>query len=196
MQRGTLKWSGLAAVLALLVAGCKQEPPKPVSIENTEEVSATVTAINADTRMMTLRVPSGEEVTVYVDPVVRNLPQVQVGDKVTARYYAAVGVQLKSRGGESTASPAEPEVTVDVGRSKLGERPGGVVSTQSVQTVRIDSIDKKNNTVRFHGSDGLVRSFEVQTSEGREFLQKLKPGDEVEVTYSEALAIGVEPAAK
>jgi hypothetical protein len=174
MQEGTLKWSGLAAVFALLVAGCKQEPPKPVSIENTEEVSATVTAINADTRMMTLR----------------------VGDKVTARYYAAVGVQLKSRGGESTASPAEPEVTVDVGRSKLGERPGGVVSTQSVQTVRIDSIDKKNNTVRFHGSDGLVRSFEVQTSEGREFLQKLKPGDEVEVTYSEALAIGVEPAAK
>jgi len=54
--------------------------------------------------------------------------------------------------------------------------------------------DKKANVIHFYGSDGLARSIPIKSPEGQEFAGKLKPGDEVEVTYTEALAVTVEPA--
>jgi hypothetical protein len=60
--------------------------------------------------------------------------------------------------------------------------------------VRITSVDKKNNVVNFYGSDGLARSLPVRSPQGQEFIGKLKAGDEVEVSYTEAVALSVEPA--
>jgi hypothetical protein len=60
--------------------------------------------------------------------------------------------------------------------------------------VKIKDVDTKNNVVSFYGEDGLLRAFPVQTDQGRAFIKKLKPGDEVGVTYTEALAVSVEPA--
>ncbi len=68
------------------------------------------------------------------------------------------------------------------------------MSTQTRTVVRIKDVDKKNNIVSFYGQDGLVRALPVQTPQGQEFIKKLKPGDEVEVTFTEALALSVEPA--
>ena len=60
--------------------------------------------------------------------------------------------------------------------------------------MRITAIDKKNHVVTFYGSDGLSRSVPVTRPEGQEFLSKLKVGDEVELMYTEAVAVSVEPA--
>ncbi|HSD74389.1 MAG TPA: hypothetical protein VLB75_06435 [Steroidobacteraceae bacterium] len=187
----------LPALVALLawLAGCAtQEPPKPVTIENTEEVRATVEAVDPVTRMLSLKGPGGDVVTVQVDPEVRNLPQVKVGDHVVVRYYEALGAELKSRGGTATSATSDPEAAVMVGRAEEGQRPAGVVSSQTSTVVKIKDIDTKNNVVSFYGEDGLLRAFPVQTPQGREFIKKLKPGDEVGVTYTEALAVSVEPA--
>jgi hypothetical protein len=184
----------LAAPLAWL-AGCAttEEAPTPVKIENTEEVRATVVAVDPVTRFLSLQGPDKEVVTVQVDPEVRNLPQVKVGDHVVVRYYEALGAELKSRAGTATAS-ADPESAVVVGRAEEGQRPAGVVSSQTSTVVKIKDVDTKNNVVSFYGEDGLLRAFPVQTDQGKAFIKKLKPGDEVGVTYSEALAVSVEPA--
>ncbi len=121
----------IAAPLLAVLAACAQEPPKPVTIENMREVTATVEAIDVATRMVSLRGPDGEVVTVQVDPAVRNLPRVKVGDRVVARYYEALGAELKKRGGtagETSAAASEPEVAVAVGRAEEGARPAGVLS--------------------------------------------------------------------
>jgi hypothetical protein len=186
----------LVAPLALL-AGCattSQEPPTPVKIENTEEVRATVEAIDPVTRMMSLKGPDGNVVTVEVDKEVRNLPQVKVGDHVVVRYYEALGAELKARAGSSTSAAAGADTAVTVGRAEEGQRPAGVVTAQTSTVVKIKSVDTKNNVVEFYGEDGLVRAFPVQTDQGKAFIKKLKPGDEVGVTYTEALAVSVEPA--
>lgn len=182
-----------AALLALLFGACASEPPEPVTIEDTEEISATVEAVDVNTRMVSLLGPDGEKVTVEVAPQVRNLPQVKVGDRVVARYYQALAAELRRRADGSGETEA-PVVETGVGRAAAGARPGAIVGTQSRQTVRITDLDKKNHVVGFHGSDGLVRSVPVRTPQGQEFISKLKVGDEVELTYTEAVAVSVEPS--
>jgi hypothetical protein len=184
--------SVLAAPL-LLLAACAHEAPKPVKVENTREETAAVIAIDQATRMVTLRGPDGEHFTVYCSPEVRNFSQIKVLDNVVVRYYEAVGAELKSRGGTGTGATAA-ETAVEVGRAEEGQRPAGTVSTKTSAVVKIQDVDTKTNVVSFYGEDGELRAFPVQTPQGKEFIKKLKPGDEVEVTYTEALAISVEPA--
>ena len=187
----TARFISLIAPLAML-AGCAQEPPKPVSIENTQEVRATVVAVDPVTRFLSLQGPDKNVVTVQVDDEVRNLPQVKVGDEVVVRYYEALGAQVVSRGGTATGATT-PETGVTISRAEEGARPAGVVSSQASMTVKIKEVDTKNNAVTFYGEDGLVRTFPVQTPQGQEFIKKLKSGDEVGLTYTEALAVSVEP---
>jgi hypothetical protein len=185
--------SAAPALLALLLGACASKPPEPVTVESIEEVSAAVEAVDVDKRMVTLRGPQGNTFTVQVAPTVRNLAQVKVGDRVVARYYEALAAELHRRGDDSGETHA-PVIEAGIGRAPEGARPSGVVGTQSRQTVRITNVNNNNHVVSFYGSDGLARSLPVRTPQGREFISKLKVGDEVEVTYTEAVAISVEPS--
>ena len=187
---------GLSTAMAccvLLLNACAAEPPEPAKIENTREVTATVESIDVATRMLTLRNAEGESFTFQAAPEIRNLPQVKVGDKVVARYYEALAAQLRRRG-DGTGETEAPVVEAAVGRAALGEKPAAAIGTQTTQTVRVTAIDKKNHVVNFYGSDGLARSLPVRTPQGQEFVSKLKVGDEVELTYTEAIALSVETA--
>ena len=86
-----------ASPFLLLLAACAKEPA-PITIEGTEEVSATVQAIDVDTRMVVLRESDGTEFALVVDPEVRNLDQVKAGDRVVTRYRESLGAQLRKRG--------------------------------------------------------------------------------------------------
>jgi hypothetical protein len=55
-------------------------------------------------------------------------------------------------------------------------------------------VNKRNHVVTFYGSDGISRSMPIRTPQGRKFIEKLKVGDEVDVTYTEGVAISVESA--
>jgi hypothetical protein len=182
-----------AALLTMLLGACTSQPPQPATVESTEEVSATVEAIDVQKRLLSLVGPDGEKVTVEVAPQVRNLAQVKVGDRVVARYYKALAAELRSRG-DGTGSTQAPVYEATASRAAEGERPAGMVGAQAHQTVRITSVDTKNNVVNFYGSDGLARSVPVKSPQGKEFIGKLKAGDEVELTYTEAVALSVEPA--
>lgn len=182
-----------AALLALALGACTSQPPQPATVESTEEVSATVEAIDVQKRLLSLVGPDGEKITVEVAPQVRNLPQVKVGDRVVARYYKALAAELRSRG-DGAGTTQAPVYEATASRAAEGERPAGMVGAQSHQTVRVTSVDTKNSTVTFYASDGLSRSVPVVTPQGKEFISKLKAGDEVELTYTEAVALSVEPA--
>jgi len=177
--------------IALTLAACTRAPPKPVEVEEAVEVTATVEAIDLANRLVTIRVPEGDAATLEVGPDVRNLSQVKVGDQVVVAYYAAIAAEFK-KPGEGIKGVQE-----DVGaeRAELGERPGGIVGRQVKATVIIESVDAKSNTVSFTGPYGMLRTIAVQDRDAQAFIKKLKKGDEVELTYTEAVAISVEPAA-
>src|SRR5690606_15337024 len=79
-------------------------------------------------------------------------------------------------------------------RDEPGARPAGAVADSVQATVKIESVDKSNNRVTFRRQDGFTRTLDVRSPDGRRFLQGLRPGDEVEVTYTEAFAVDVRPA--
>jgi translation elongation factor P/translation initiation factor 5A len=56
------------------------------------------------------------------------------------------------------------------------------------------ALDLAHHTVSFTDPEGLAQTITVQEPEMRDFMKTLKVGDEVAVTYTEALAISVEPA--
>jgi hypothetical protein len=181
------------AVLALLAAACATRPPEPVSVESVEEVSATVETLDVDSRTVTLRGTDGNAVAMQVAPSVRNFAQIRTGDRVVVRYYSGLVAELRGRGDASGETEA-PVTTGVLGRAPEGARPTGIAGTQTHQTVRITNVNKRNYIVTFFGSDGISRSLPVRTPQGREFIKKLKVGDEIDVTYTEAVAISVEPA--
>jgi hypothetical protein len=178
--------------LALLLNACAKAP-EPVKIEGTEEVSATIDAIDLDRRVVLLRSQDGNQFMMEAGPEVRNLAQVKVGDRVVARYHEALVAELRNRGDGSGETNAPVEST-SMSRAADGAKPYGTRGTQSRQTVRITNVDKKNHVVSFYGADGLARVAPVRTPQGQEFASKLKPGDEVELTYTEAVAVSVEPS--
>jgi hypothetical protein len=60
--------------------------------------------------------------------------------------------------------------------------------------VRVQSVDLANNAVDIVGLDGAQRRIKVVDPKAREFIRGLKPGDNVQLTFTEAVAVAVEPA--
>jgi hypothetical protein len=179
----------VGAASALLWGCAAPTPPAPLQRESAHQVEATVVGIQKEKRLVSLRGPEGRMLTVEAGPEVRNFDQIQVGDQVIASYYEAVGFALVKPGASDGASDAG----LIAGRAKAGDRPAAAVGRFAKTTVTIESVDQKTYTVTFKGTDGLTRAVPVATPEGRAFASKLRPGDQVEITYEEAVAISVEP---
>jgi hypothetical protein len=179
----------VALAASLLVASCATEPPKPVKRESLVQKTATVEAIDQASRLVTLRGEEGNTFTIQVGEEVRNLPQVRAGDKVTVSYYEALAAEVK-KPGEGVQGVQADSAAV---RAPPGSMPAAGAGTLLRTTVVIDSVDKKLNTVTFTRSDGATRTVAIETPEGRKFIQGLKKGDQVEIAYTEAVAIEVKP---
>ena len=177
-------------IAAVALAACESAPPKPMeTIEGTVEVSATVEKVDVLNRLLSLKTESGESVTVEVDPVVENLVQIRPGDRVVARYRQAIGATISK---DAAGQPVT--VDLDADKAKLGQKPSARAAQTTNIPVTINSVDTKTNLVTFAGPDGLVRSITVETPQAKEFIKQLKPGDTVVVSFTEALALSVEPA--
>ena len=79
-------------------------------------------------------------------------------------------------------------------RAAPGEQPGATIGEQIKTTVKVYEVDPYANTIEVTGPRGYNRRLKVKDPKGIAFIRGLKKGDEVEVTFSEALAISVEPA--
>ena len=186
--KNLLRVSAAGAVVLVGQVGA-QEGPDPVEVRDLLEVTAKVDSIDLATRTVTVSDGAGNEYVVEAGPEVRNLPQIKVGDEVVVSYYAALAAELKKPGESDHAVHSEAAAA----RAPEGERPAAVTGKQTTMTIVIESVDAAANTVTFTGPNGL-RTVLVETPAGQEFIKQLKQGDEVEVTYTEALAISVEPA--
>jgi hypothetical protein len=164
--------------------------PKPFERTETSEVTASVESIDPATRAIVLKGNEGIRVAMVAGPDVRNLDQIKPGDKVVAVYHQGLAAEVKPRG----TATAPPTAADHVERAKPGEKPSGAAGISVATTVKIEAVDKSFNTVTFKRSDGIVRTVAVEDPEAKRFLQTLKPGDPVEIVYTEALAVSVVPA--
>ena len=173
---------------ALLAAGCAQ-PPKEVTVGDTIDRTLNVQSIDYATRMVTLT-GDGGTVVVHAGPEVRNLDQVRPGDRVRVQYREAIAAQLVKPG----TGVAGVESAAVAARALPGDRPFAATAQQTRMTVKVYDVDTIANVVEVTGPSGYNRRVRVMDPKAREFIRGLKPGDQVEVTITEAAAISVQPA--
>lgn len=179
-----------AGAAALVLAACAAPPPKPAVRESLIQKTATVESIDQASRLVTIRTEDGYATTIKISDAVKNLPQVKAGDKVTVSYYEALAAEVKKPGEGVEGVQAD----VSTVQAPPGSMPAAGAGVLMRTTVVIDSVDTQFNTVTFKRSDGLLRTVAVQTPQGQKFIKGLKKGDNVEVAYTEALAVEVKPA--
>jgi hypothetical protein len=164
--------------------------PKQVKQENVTKATATVQSVDHDTRSLVLRTADGVDTLIVAGPEVRNFDQIEAGDTVQATYKEALLAEVLPKG----SATSEPRTTISKTRSQPGEMPSASVTASVSTDVVIQSVDQSFDTVTFKRPDGIVRTVAVEDPKATQFLQKLKAGDEVRVTYTEATAIQLSKA--
>jgi hypothetical protein len=160
-----------------------QEKPA-LSEEVTVTMEATVTAVNHETRQVTLKNTAGESVTFIASDEVRNLAQVDVGDKLMVEYMEAIDIQVM---GPEEADLGAGKIAAAT-RAEPGEKPAGAEISETTVVVAIESIDKENETVTLKGPEGNSKTVKVRNPAN---LDKVAIGDKVMITYTESLVIVV-----
>ena len=173
----------IAAVVLVSMARIAIAQSKTVKSEMKVE-TATVEAIEASTRAITLKKPDGTFVTTVAGPEVKRFAEIKLGDKVTARYYENLILRMKH--------PGEPDVdSYGASATPSGQvLPGGTKATQRTITATITAIDMNSPSITFTGPNGWKYSSKVQDVAA---LAKVKVGDKVDIVWTEAVLVSVEP---
>jgi hypothetical protein len=149
-------------------------------------VTATVEAVEQSTRQVTVKKPDGTDVTFYAPTAMKGFDKLKIGDKITAKYYDNVVLQLKQPGSAPVDTEAGKLVPVE-------GAPAGTMSYQRVITATITAIDPKAPSITFSGPNGWKYSSRVHD---RAALAKVKVGDKVDITWTMALLMSVEGSPK
>ena len=177
----------VAGVVAEEKAAAKGAKPSGMK-EKTVKMTATVQAIDLDKRVVTLKGQKGNIFDLKVGEEAKNLPQVKVGDLVKVQFYESLAFEVTKPGQAGGAG-----ATAAVASAKPGEKPAGIAAGQVTVTATIEAIDAKKNRVTLKGPEGKTQEIKVKDPKN---LVNVKVGDQVVLTYTEALAISVEPVKK
>ena len=162
--------------------------PGKGTVANVAKITASVEAIDAAKRAITLKGPEGKVVTITAGPEVKNFDQIKVGDFLVVRYIEALTLELK-KGGTALRQRTDRDMGV---AAKPGERPAGAVGTETTVIADVIAVDPKKQVVTLRGPE---RTVDLKLRDPKQF-NLVKVGDQVEATFTEAAAISVEPAPK
>jgi Cu/Ag efflux protein CusF len=172
-------------VLLLLAMPLAAFGQKAVTEGEAIEMTAEITAIDHDARMITLEDEDGNVESIYAGPEIKRFNELKVGDKVTFRYYESLVSQIRKAG----AAPPAPGKGVPTLVRGTGAKPSGTLSQQLSATVTVKAIDPNVPSVTVTLEDGRSMSFKV---EDKKNLEGVKVGDKVDITYTAAVMITVQ----
>ena len=152
-------------------------------VVETLEISGTLTALDTETRQVTLDVGDGAMMSFVAGPEVRNFAQLEVGDLVKIEY--ARGLLLELRKG-STEQPWRIDDD-QTRRAMPGEKPAGIIGQGVRALVEVVAVDAERGTITVQGPRNTA---ELKVPDPVQ-LEKIAVGDRIEVTYIEAGAISV-----
>lgn len=147
-------------------------------------VTGTVEKIDLTARILTIKTATDYE-EISVPATVKNFSNVTVGDKLTLRYYDNVVLILK-KPGEAVVDRRTESVTPGIAGTS------GTLAKQRTITATITAIDEQAPSVSFKGPRGGTFTSPVRD---RAALSTVKVGDQVEITWTDAVLVTLEPAA-
>ena len=173
----------VAAVLVALASLARAQ--QPVTKSASVSTTATITAIDKTSRLVSLKDEKGSEDTVYVGPEVKRFDELNVGDKVKITYSESLVLQLRKPG---DPAPTSGDTTA-VGRATSGP-PGAVAARQQTTSVEVLAIDQKVPSITVKTADGRTV---VRKVENVKNLEGVKVGDKIDITYTQSMALEIEP---
>ena len=160
--------------------------PGVAGAAQTVKATATITAIDAATRGVTLMGPQGREVAMTAGPEVKNFDRMKVGDRVDVEYVEALTLELKKGGGMPVARSEQ----AGAAGAQPGEKPAGLVGRQVTVIADVIDVNRETQTVTLKGPKQTV---DLKVTDPAQ-LANIAKGDQVEAKYTEAIAIAVAPA--
>jgi hypothetical protein len=152
-------------------------------------ITASVEAINYINREVTLKGALGNTVTFTADKRVKRLNEVKVGDLVQAEYYICLAAELRQPTPEEEKVPF---VMLDAaGRAPKDTSPAGGGLRRFKVVTTVEGLDRPTETVTVKGPGGNYLTVRVADPAN---LPRMRIGDTIVDTYTEALAISLERA--
>jgi hypothetical protein len=176
--------STCCAVVALTMAAPAAAQMSKTLQGETKIVTTTVEAIDHSRREVTAKKPDGTYDVFYVPPTFKRFDTLKIGDKITATYYENIVLRLKTPGAKD----------VDAGSAAVTRSEQGTAATAAHQrtiTATIAAIDRTIPSITFTGPNNWTYSTRV---EDKAALAKVKVGDKLDITWTEALILSLEDA--
>jgi len=170
--------------VAFITAARAAEPTEGMQRFELITARATIQSVDLQNRMVTLRGPKGNLFSVNVGENVGNLSELKPGDQVMVKYYESVAVQMAKPGERPMMYSREVQRTM----------PGQPATRmqQVTTTATVESIDKSNSEVTLRGPEGNMVTVKARDPSA---IEKLKEGDQLNITYTQAMAVSLEKAA-
>lgn len=163
--------------------------PGKATATRTATLTATIKAIDAASRSVTLQNQAGATQTIKAGPQVQRFDEFAVGDTIVIVVEQDLVLEYQSAGTPAVA----PTAVVAGDRADREQAPAGVIAAGVQATVTVTAIDAPNRMVVFQGPAGVL----YQVKAGPEVkLERLKVGDRLLATYVEAIAVKLEKPAR
>ncbi len=116
---------------------------------------------------------------------VRNFDQIKVGDELVVTHAEALALELK-KGGDGIRERVESQ---GAARAPVGTRPGMAEVNRVSVLASVVAVNARTQTVTLRGVEHTV---DLRVADRNQF-KLIKVGDQVQVTYTDAVAISMEP---
>ena len=174
---------GVLALTMMAAGQLRAQVSKTIQGEM-QTVTVTVEAIEKSSREVTVKKPDGKYDVLYVPASVKRFDTLKIGDKITAKYYENMVLQLKA--------PGQASVDKESGAvTKSENKSAGTVAHQRTITATITEIDQNVPSITFTGPHGWTYSTRVQDKPA---LAKVKVGDKVDITWTTAMILSIDEA--
>jgi hypothetical protein len=155
------------------------------------EAKATVEKVDLKNRKVTLKLGDGSTETLPVSDQVKRLGEIKRGDTVVVSYLQSIAWEVRK---PTEAELKNPKTIIEIaGKSPADLPPGAMVAKNLQAIVTVVEIHRATQTVTVKGPTGRLVSVRLQDAES---IRDLKVGDTAAVSYTEAVAISIDPVAK
>ena len=172
--------------MANALAACVSSAPQPFISTEQLSVSATIAAVDQNNRAMTLHTDAKGDFTVVATPELQ-LGDVKAGDTVRVTYLQAISARLSP-----CDEPRAGLIRNDINRTGPSDKSP---STTRGYALSSDFIVADNDPgaqkITLRDAEGRERMLQGSSERFRKFIERLKQGDIVTITFIEAIAAEV-----
>lgn len=157
--------------------------------EKTEQVTmmGTVTAIDPETREITLMSKEGGLVTVTAGEDAERFDEIAVDDVIQFDYYTYIKAEFREPTEEELAEPLQ--ILVEEGKAPEEMAPAGAIGAVVKAVVTIEALNRPSMIATVSGPEGNYVSIPMEDAE---FMTQLRIGQVLILTYAEAMVVSLE----